>query len=142
MQVVNINARSLVNKTVELECLLLDHNPDVAVVTETWLSDASFDFEVLPPRYRFVRKDRFTRGGGVTVILSGQLKFAVIDSDASIKTCWVKIDSFTPPLFIVAAYRPPRFKRCGYGKTIQFCESNDKKIQNCYPCWALQFTAY
>lgn len=97
----------MANKTVEVKCLLLDHNLDVAVVRETCLSGAILDFDVLPPRYRFVRKDQFAHEGGVALILSERLKFFVIDNHASIKTCLVNIDSFTPPLNIGAAYRLP-----------------------------------
>lgn len=49
-KLININARILVNKTVGLECLLLDHNPNVAVVTETCLSNAILDLELCSRR--------------------------------------------------------------------------------------------
>lgn len=105
-EITSINARRLVNKTVELEWLLLDHKPDVALVIETWLWDAILESEELPPGYRFVRKERVTRGGRVAVILSERLSFSLIENDFIIEMCCVNIYSFSPPVKIGAANRP------------------------------------
>ena len=45
-----------------------EHNPDVILCTESWLSDDISDAEVFPPNYVAYRKDRGDRtGGGVFI---------------------------------------------------------------------------
>lgn len=48
----------------------MSHDPQICVITETWLHDAIGDDEVAPPGYRLYRHDRGSRGGGVAVIKS------------------------------------------------------------------------
>lgn len=44
----SLNARSIVSKIEELEVLLLQYDPCVVVVTETWLTPDIKDAELLP----------------------------------------------------------------------------------------------
>jgi len=39
--------------------------PDIIGVTETWLSNKIYDYEILPSNYSLICKDRGSRGGGV-----------------------------------------------------------------------------
>lgn len=103
----NVNARSLYSKLADFEALLLEHDPDAVVVTETWLSESILDSEVLPPGYRMVRRDRGSRGGGVALVLKEYLNISVLEGETHTESCWVKIESFSPPLVIGAVYRPP-----------------------------------
>lgn len=60
-----MNARSVINKPEPLENLIIDYEPHLAAVTETWLTPDVLDHEFTPPNYSVIRKDRPTRGGGV-----------------------------------------------------------------------------
>lgn len=64
-KIININARSILNKATMVEYVVLEHKPDVVVITETWLHKDILDSKVMPPNYTIVRKDGAGRGGGV-----------------------------------------------------------------------------
>lgn len=55
---ININARSIFNKTVNLEHSLIGHDPSVVVTTKTCVKPGILDDEVVALAYRLVR------GGG------------------------------------------------------------------------------
>lgn len=64
--VLNLNARSIVNKFPDLLALLSVYSPDIVGITETWLHDGIFDSEFTPPGYIAVRTDRqIGKEGGV-----------------------------------------------------------------------------
>ncbi|EEC18664.1 hypothetical protein IscW_ISCW013877, partial [Ixodes scapularis] len=58
----------IVNKTDKLEAAVLNTQPDIIAVTETWLSDSILDCEITPPNYTILRKDRGSRGGGAAIL--------------------------------------------------------------------------
>lgn len=62
ISIINVNARSVVNKTEPLECLSLLHYPHLIVVTETWLNKDISSDEVFPKSFNVLRKDRTARG--------------------------------------------------------------------------------
>lgn len=57
------------NKVLDVEEVLLSHDPDILIVTETWLHEGIESTEVVPPSYNIIRKDRQSRGGGVAIII-------------------------------------------------------------------------
>lgn len=63
LRLVNINMRSVTNKIDSLESVLMQYDPHIAVITETWLREEISDDEVFPPCYNVYRKDRSARGG-------------------------------------------------------------------------------
>lgn len=67
-RVINLYARTILNKTTDLECILASYNPQVTVITETWLHQCLHKRDILPPVFGIIRKDRNTRGGGVAVL--------------------------------------------------------------------------
>lgn len=73
LRLVNINARSIKNKTELLEVLLMHHDPHITVVTETWLHSEVSDEDVFPSAYTVFRGDRVTRGRGVAVLIRDQI---------------------------------------------------------------------
>lgn len=48
----------MLNKTDELEQISLLHDPDVAVITETWLHEGISNDEVIPPSYKIRTDER------------------------------------------------------------------------------------
>jgi hypothetical protein len=65
-----LNACSLVNKLMDFQASIYSSNVGIVVVTETWLTSAILDHEILPSCYDIYRRDRGEdrRGGGVRMI--------------------------------------------------------------------------
>lgn len=68
LNIVCINVRSLRNKYDEVELILIQNQPDVLILTETWLymeetSSCTFD------GYKGFHSCRETRGGGVSIFI-------------------------------------------------------------------------
>lgn len=73
---ININARSIVNKTAELESIVTAHKPHVLIITETWLhSDITYS-EITPHGYGIYRYDRDSRDGSVAILFQETLSVA------------------------------------------------------------------
>ena len=64
-----LNARSVVNKSLDVHAFLHSQNVDVLAVTETFLSDAITDDELVGCGYSVFRRDRNRHGGGVMLII-------------------------------------------------------------------------
>lgn len=106
--VLNLNARSIVNKFPDLLALLSVYSPDIVGITETWLHDGIFDSEFTPPGYIAVRTDRqIGKGGGVALLLRQSLKFSVLPSPSDIESAWCKLHLHKQSVVIGLFYRPP-----------------------------------
>ncbi len=64
-----INARSIWNKTYELELLLAERNVDVAFITESWVSNNDVETFAVP-NYTVIGSGRLSRRGGGVLILT------------------------------------------------------------------------
>ena len=62
-----LNCRSLVNKLSSLYQFVCGSAVDILCLSDTWLSDYTFDSEVLPMVYALYRRDRPIKGGRVLV---------------------------------------------------------------------------
>ncbi|ELU15010.1 hypothetical protein CAPTEDRAFT_209156 [Capitella teleta] len=80
-----LNARSIAsvnksrNKLVELRHLLSSFSAQILAISETWLTDAISDHEVLPDSFNVYRKDRSTtqpskRGGGILLAIDTNIE--------------------------------------------------------------------
>ena len=72
-----LNARSVCNKAALIQTFLLDHDIDVLVITETWLTDGD---EVTPRQllpdpdgYSFISVPRNGRGGGLGIVAKSHI---------------------------------------------------------------------
>jgi len=76
-----LNARSLVNKIMELELLVRSENIDIIGITETWLNSNILDSEMSIEGYTLVRKDRGgnRRGGGVAFYIRNEINIVCCD---------------------------------------------------------------
>lgn len=83
--VINLNAQSIMNKVVDLEHILIEHNYHIVMITETWLHLSIFDCEVLPPRYNIFQSDWTTRGGVVAIVVRDSLVCTDIQGSSNIK---------------------------------------------------------
>ena len=68
------NARSLAPKISELQCVAIQNSADIVCITETWLTDNIINDAVVLSGYNLFRKDRGSRGGGITVYISSSIR--------------------------------------------------------------------
>ena len=74
------NVRSLFNKIDEIAMLLAQHQPHLAVITETWLDDDTPNAPLLLPNYNVFRQDRKKgKGGGLLCYVYHDFSCEVID---------------------------------------------------------------
>ncbi|XP_071959944.1 uncharacterized protein [Antedon mediterranea] len=109
------NAWSLKNKADEFHCTLKKHNVDVAIVTETWLTEETQGI-VNFCDYKGVFKNRTDKiGGGVACFAADHLEIhpIVTHTDCKFECLWSKIsyrstqNSKTRSIYIGAIYYPP-----------------------------------
>ena len=63
-----VNARSVVKKGDELQCCVVEENPDIIMITESWANDKICDAELSLSGYTILRNDRSAgRGGGCLI---------------------------------------------------------------------------
>lgn len=103
----NINARSITNKTEHLEAILLAHDPHLVVLTETWLHTFVSDDDVVPPGFKIFRKGRATRGGGVAVILKDCIKATLLSDVPDLECLCLNVTLGCQNFVLYAAYRAP-----------------------------------
>jgi Reverse transcriptase (RNA-dependent DNA polymerase)/Endonuclease-reverse transcriptase len=111
------NTRSLVNKFCEFRMFLDNDRPDIVAITETWLnkdipSTLFTDLNV----YTCYRKDRFSRGGGVCLLIKKIPNLTVTqvvlpDKYSELELLSIDICACKDvlPFRIVVAYRPPDY---------------------------------
>lgn len=77
------NARSLLNKLDDLKVRVAKFDPDVVVITETWLDNSVREGVLTIQGYKVFRNDRDLRGGGVAIFCKTALT-AVVESSPTI----------------------------------------------------------
>lgn len=107
LRILNLNARSIVNKTQKLEALILGYNPHVVVLTETWLRPEICDEDVFPPSYGAYRRDRASRGGGVAILVRHDIKSFLLHQIQDHESVIIKISFWGRSFAVLAVYRAP-----------------------------------
>ena len=64
IHVLLINARSVVNKIIQMRVLVYKYNPDIVLITESWCTVNITDSSLYVTGYDLFRKDRYTSMGG------------------------------------------------------------------------------
>ena len=133
LRTVVINARSLRGKPDQLQCVLSSTDPDIVIVTETWLDASIMSSEIFPSDFTAYRKDRKTdtRGGGVLIAVNNRLMSSLEnDLDTKCEIVWVKIEiAGVKTLHVGGFYRPPVMTRDGLQTLAELKKSLDL-IQN------------
>uniref|UniRef100_A0A6P7GX41 Uncharacterized protein LOC114341776 n=1 Tax=Diabrotica virgifera virgifera TaxID=50390 RepID=A0A6P7GX41_DIAVI len=75
----HLNVRSLNTGFDEFTNYMMELDIDMLGLTETWLNSDMPSFTYRLPGYRFVRKDRLARGGGVALYIKNNIKFSLIN---------------------------------------------------------------
>lgn len=120
----NVNARSVVNKVEDIEAMVLEHEPDIILITETWLHKNILDSEIAPKSYVLVRRDRDSRGGGVALLVRDNIDFITLPVPADIEAVWIKVAFKNRAIHIGGIYRPPNSPLHVLSTLRQFMESN------------------
>ena len=112
LQIVHLNAWSLIHHFDDIACLVSSVHPDILAVSETWLNSSVGDGEVHIPGYCLLRCDRSRCGGGVAIYFAVHLSCCILShgpSSSGVEYLWVSIDSrlFSSPLVLGCFYRPP-----------------------------------
>ena len=111
------NTRSLLHNVHEFKLFLDSVNPDIFVLTETWL-DSSLPSSLFAccQSYHVFRMDRPSRGGGVCVLIKklphirvNQVSVPTPYCDMELVAVDLRDSSGAMPLRLIAAYRPPHF---------------------------------
>ena len=81
--IIQLNCRSIMNKTEELDHIAHETDADIIVLTETWMDSSVPQQACIPEGYSIIRKDRTTnfkqkygrnRGGGVAILYKQHIK--------------------------------------------------------------------
>ena len=90
------NSRSLTHKVEYLLELVAERQPDLILITETWLTSNYADSEFTLPNYNMVRCDRpeNRRGGGLMVYISVAYQFTTEAEPVILPTesTWCKVE--------------------------------------------------
>ena len=106
----SLNARSIVNKRVELASRLSSVSFDLVAVTKTWLDSSINSAEIFPSTYHVHRKDRSRSGGGVLLACSqkiSSIRTSELETDCEIMWCKIVISNPYSCLMVGVFYRPP-----------------------------------
>ena len=75
----------------QFQSVVYSKNYPIYCITETWLNDSIFDYEILPTNYTIFRKDRRSRSGGVLVAIVSSLSCYEVASPPDLEDISVKI---------------------------------------------------
>ena len=116
MLILNMNCRSLLNKSEEIEKILKELDPDIVCLTETWFDNSVPAQGYIPSGYKIIRKDRNedfkqkygkNKGGGIAILYKSHLKVEKKDymTDKVEEILWVHVK--TKQSFMLGTiYRP------------------------------------
>ena len=104
------NARSVINKTDELELYVVEENPDLICITESWANANIGDGEINMNGYTVFRRDRKNRiGGGVLLYVKNNIK-AIHRTDLENDECemvWCELLNGKEKTLVGVCYRSP-----------------------------------
>ena len=88
-------ARSIVNKLPSLIGFVYASSFKFFAITETWLSDHTFDKEILPNNF-IIYRDCTSRGGGVMLTIDISIPSKILPSPNNIEVIVVQITTHNP----------------------------------------------
>ncbi|CAB1352462.1 unnamed protein product, partial [Coregonus sp. 'balchen'] len=83
MGFLHVNTRSVLPKIDQLKVWVHSSNPDVLVITETWLRKSVLNTDVNLSGYNLFRQDRSSKGGGVAIFTKEHLQCSVVSTKFS-----------------------------------------------------------
>ncbi len=104
----SLNARSIVNKRIQLSAILESEDLDVLAVNETFLGEEILDSEIVGDSYRVFRNDRNRQGGGVMLSINSSIPAVrTQDLESDCELLWVELTLPAAKILVGAFYRPP-----------------------------------
>ena len=100
------NACGLLSKVGEFQHVMKQHNPDIAILTETKLTeDKCTSAQISIPGYSSpLRRDRTAHGGGVAVWVKNSLAFQELDIDSQhYEVIWLSVSLHSGKKVLVCA---------------------------------------
>ena len=96
------------NKKGIMSCMIDETQPDIMIITETWLSPDILNSEIFPRGYSVFRKDRADGFGGVLIACRNGIicSDVNIDSPTEMVACKVTLEN-QQSVIICSVYRPP-----------------------------------
>ncbi len=111
LKIVHLNIRSILPKMDLLRAWVAYNNPNIITLSETWLSSKITDREIKLVNYGLYRADRDSRGGGVAIYVSSNLRSELIIPSIEprhFESLFIKITFHQNKyLTIGSIYRPP-----------------------------------
>ena len=107
--VLYFNARSLKNKIDELSARCEIYNPDVIIITETWLDPVIPDSFVAINSYDLLRCDRDSNGGGVALYIKSSISYELVplpSPSSLLKSNFLACRLIDHAVFILCLYHP------------------------------------
>ena len=116
-----INARSVRNKTTDILDHIHEHDLDIVVITETWLTNKDSDLSVTraltPSGYNLIHHPRCSRrGGGIAILLKESVKATSLKTFSNIhsfEAMSLKLTLYRKCVILLVVYRPPPNKKNG-----------------------------
>ena len=108
-----LNARSIVNKRLDLQAMIEDQNLDVIAVTESFLSEDILDSELVgeiggTPLNQIFRKDRNRHGGGVMLLVRNNIPTTRrYDLESRCELMWIELSLNALKILVGVFYNPP-----------------------------------
>lgn len=90
-----------------LGSILLEHEPDIGGIAETWLRNDIYDAEVMHCGYKLLRNDRCSREGGVGLRVKIYVTYTVLPDFRDIEAHWIKVKLPDRSPCVGVIYRPP-----------------------------------
>jgi len=108
LNLIVLNAQSIKNKKGIISVMIEESQPDVMIISETWLSPDILNSEFFPVGYGISRKDRADGYGGVLIAYRNGITCSDIhiDSSAEIVACKITLVN-RQSVIICSVYRPP-----------------------------------
>ena len=119
------------NKLAQLQELVAVHRAQLVAITETWLTAAVLDGEILPPRFCIHRRDRSDldpdkQGGGVLIAVDERLpskRRRDLEPLCEVVVCEL-MPKGAPSVAVVLCYRPPNNDLNVFNRLIEQCLFN------------------
>ena len=110
----NVNVRAIKEKVEDLECVIHNNGVDLAIVSETWITEEMPDTATHIQGYDLIANSRTTRGGGIACYIHDKLPYKPWPQleQEGLETLWLTVrprllPRSIPTLVVGAIYHPP-----------------------------------
>ena len=104
-----MNCHSIKNKKAAFNVFIDEHQPDIIIGSEIWISPAVYSSEFFPANYNVYRKDREDGYGGVFILCSKRLfsENLSLTTTYEVVVCYIQSLSNSSSFVVCSVYRPP-----------------------------------